>query len=668
MTATVPQIDKKLLSQLARTIRGLSIDGVEKANSGHPGAPLGLADFSALLYMHYLRYDPTAPDWWNRDRFVLSAGHASMLIYSLMHLAGYEDATLDQLKNFRQLGSKTPGHPENFVMKGIETTTGPLGQGISNAVGMALAGEMMEARFPGMFSSHVYTIASDGDLMEGVSAEACSFAGHHKLGRLIAFYDDNKITIEGETSLTFSGEDVGKRFEAYGWHVQHVNGHDFDEMNAALSAAVAETERPSIIVGRTTIGFGSPNAANTSEVHGSPLGAEELKLTKKNLGLDPEKEFDVPAEDYAAWKKRAEEGKAARLAWEKKLQAMAADKRALLESYFKKPAVDLRKLRPSFPVGKGVATRKSAGEALNAYAAEVPWLVGGSADLAPSTNTIIKNAGHVGAGEFAGKNLHFGIREHGMGAIMNGMSLFGSFKPYGATFMQFADYMRASIRLATLMKLPVVYVFTHDSIFLGEDGPTHQPVEHLASLRAIPGLTVIRPGDANEAAVAWEFAIAKQDGPVVLALTRQNLTTLDRAGQGLGAADELTKGGYVLKKEKGAAAQVLLVATGSEVELALNAAEALEKEGVDARVVSMPSLELFRAQPKEYRDSVLPPAVRKRVVIEAGVRMGWEGIATEDGDFVTQDRFGASAPAKELAKKFGFTVENVVAKAKGLLK
>ncbi|MBX3728113.1 MAG: transketolase [Candidatus Sumerlaeia bacterium] len=668
MTAAVavPKIDKSLLARLARTIRGLAIDGVERANSGHPGMPLGCADFAALLWFHHLRFDPAAPDWWDRDRFVLSAGHGSMLLYALLHLSGFEEATLDELRNFRQWGSKTPGHPENFVLKGVETTTGPLGQGIANAVGMALAAEMMEARFPGLFGTHVYTIAGDGDLMEGVSAEACSFAGHHRLGGLIVFYDDNRITIEGDTDLTFSGEDVAKRYEAYGWHVQRCDGHDFDAMNAALAAAQAETARPSIIIGRTHIGFGSPNKVDTADVHGSPLGPEEAKLTKAALGLPADVEFYVPAEDYEAWKTRAAEGAAARTAWERKLQAMPAATREALAAYFQKPVPELAKLRPAFEPGKGVATRKSAGDALNAYAPAVPWLVGGSADLAPSTNTILKNAGHIGAEAFAGRNLHFGVREHGMGAIMNGMALFGAFKPYGATFLQFADYMRPSVRLAALMGLPVVFVFTHDSIFLGEDGPTHQPVEHLAALRAIPRLLVIRPADANEAAVAWEVAIEATDGPVALALSRQNLTTVDRAGKGLGSADGLRKGGYVLRKESKDAPRLILIATGSEVELALKSADALEAEGVPTRVVSMPCVELFAAQPREWRDSVLPPTVRRRLVIEAGVRQGWEGLATDEGGFVTQDTFGHSAPAKVLAEHCGFTVANVVARAREL--
>lgn len=665
-----PTIDKDLLARLARTIRGLSIDGVEAANSGHPGMPMGCADFAALLWTYHLRFDPKTPNWPDRDRFVLSAGHGSMLLYSMLHLTGYEDITLEELKNFRQMGSKTAGHPENFLAQGIETTTGPLGQGFANGVGMALAADMMNARFPGLFDGHIYAIVSDGDLMEGVQAEAASFAGHHKLGRIVYFYDDNDITIEGQTSLTFTGEDTGKRFEAYGWHVQRVDGHDFDQMNEALANAKADTERPSIIVAKTTIGFGSPNKAGTSGVHGSPLGPEETKLTKEKLGLPADKTFWIPEEDKKAWAERAREGAGMRAAWEKKVQAMDKTKQDLLRAYFERKApADLKSHRPAFEAGKAVATRKSAGAALNAYAPVVPWLVGGSGDLAPSTNTLLKGSDSVAPNKYAGRNLHFGVREHGMGGIMNGMALYGSFKPFGATFLQFADYMRASVRLAALMGQPAVYVFTHDSIFLGEDGPTHQPVEHLASLRAIPNLVTIRPCDANEAAVAWEYAIERLDGPVAMALSRQNLPTLDREGQGLAPADDLLKGGYVLKRESKEKPGVILIATGSEVELALGAAEQLEKEGTAARVVSMPSIELFLAQSGDYRESVLPKAVNNRVIVEAGIRMGWDRVAGCGCKtaYVTIETFGKSAPYKELAEHFGFTVENVVAKAKQVL-
>jgi len=664
-STAAPAIDTTLLARLARTIRGLAIDGVEAANSGHPGLPLGCADFAALLWHDHLVHNPADPEWRNRDRFVLSAGHGSMLMYAMLHLTGY-GLPLDELKRFRQFGSKTPGHPENFVTRGVETTTGPLGQGFGNGVGMALAAHMMEARFPGLVDHYVYGIVSDGDLMEGVAAEAASFAGHHKLGRLIYFYDDNGITIEGETSLTFSGENVAARFEAYGWHVIKVDGHNFAQMHAALVAARAVTDRPSLIVGRTHIGFGSPNEQGTAEVNGSPLVPEEAKLTKNALGLDPEKAFDVPADDYAEWKRVAERGAAAQKAWNGKFAALDAAARATFDSYWERKLPDLKALRPKSD-GKPAATRKTAGTAENAYAARLPWLVGGSADLAPSTNTLLKNTASIGPGQFAGRNIHFGIREHGMGAIMNGMNLYGSFRSFGATFLVFSDYMRPSVRLAALMGLPVVYVFTHDSIFVGEDGPTHQPVEHVAVLRAIPGMTVVRPGDDEEAFVAWEIALENVDGPTALILGRQNLPFFDRAAKGLGSADEAKRGGYVLRDAKDGAPEAILIATGSELHVALDAALKLEAEGRRVRVVSMPCVEIFRAQPQEYRDAVLLPSCRKRVVVEAGIRLGWHDLATEAGAYVTQDGYGASAPAKDLAKHFGFTADNVAAVAKKLL-
>lgn len=663
--AAAPAIDKALLKRLAGTIRGLSIDGVEAADSGHPGLPLGCADIAAVLYYYHLRYNPEQPDWPDRDRFILSAGHGSMLLYSLLHLAGY-GLPLEELKNFRQPGSKTPGHPENFITKGVETTTGPLGQGFGNGVGMALSADMMAARFNGLIDHAIYAIVSDGDLMEGVSAEAASFAGHHKLGRIVFVYDDNQISIEGNTDLTFSGEDVGKRFEAYGWHVLRIDGHDYDQINEALAAGRAETGRPTLIIAKTTIGYGSPNKASTSDVHGSPLGKEELKLTKQNLGL-PAEDFHVPAEDRDAWAKRADEGKAAYKAWSRKLDSAGDGVRRKFEAFLKKELQgDLLSLRPSYPAGKGVATRKTAGEAQNAYAEAAPWLVGGSADLAPSTNTLFKGSDSIAPGRFAGRNIHWGVREHGMGSIMNGMALHGFFKPFGATFFVFTDYMRPAMRLAALMKLPVVYVLTHDSIFLGEDGPTHQPVEHLAAMRAIPGMTVMRPADGAESAVAWEHALTA-NGPVCLVLTRQNLPNYDRKADSLAPADSVVRGAYTLANSSTMEPKLILVATGSEVELAIEARKQLEAEGIGTRVVSMPSRELFLAQDKNYRDKVLPPSVRKRLVVEAGVRMGWDEIATEDGGYVVMDSFGSSAPYKVLAKKYGFTVDNVVAKAKALL-
>ncbi|MGF1571822.1 MAG: transketolase [Sumerlaeia bacterium] len=664
MTTSV-QLNHELLAQLAKTIRGLAIDGVEAANSGHPGMPLGCADFAALLWYHHLNYDSTDPDWPNRDRFVLSAGHGSMLIYSMLHLTG-QGLTLDDLRQFRQLHSKTPGHPENFMTKAVETTTGPLGQGFGNAVGMALSAEMAHVRFPHLMDHTIYGIVSDGDIMEGVSAEAASFAGHHKLGRLVLFYDDNNISIEGSTELTFSGEDVAKRFEAYGWHVIKCNGHNFEEMHAALTAGKAETTRPTLICGKTQIGFGSPNRQGTAGIHGSPLGPEEMRLTKINLGLDPEQTFVVPQTDRDAWAKRAEVGKALHQAW-KELRATARpDTELAIQAHLNKPLGNLSAVRPSFD-DKALATRKSGGAALNAYAKTLPWLIGGSADLAPSTNTLLKDVASVGPNAFEGRNLHYGIREHAMGSINNGIMVHGFFRPYGATFLVFSDYMRPTIRLAALMGLPVINVFTHDSIFVGEDGPTHQPVEHVAVLRAIPNNTVIRPGDSHEAAAAWEAALENITGPTNLILTRQNLPTYTRGeGAKYPSAEHLKKGGYTVVDCAGTP-EVIIIGTGSELHLAVQAAEKLNAEGHNARAVSMPCVEFFKKQPQAYRDSVLPPTCRKRVVVEAGIKMGWESIATDEGVFVTQETFGASGPAEELAVEFGFTLNNVVEKAKALL-
>ncbi len=662
--ANAPAIDKDLLARLARTVRGLAIDAVEKANSGHPGMPMGCADFAALLWYYHLNYNPADPAWPNRDRFILSAGHGSMLIYAMLHVTGY-DVPLEEVKNFRQLGSMTPGHPEVHHTPGVETTTGPLGQGFGNGVGMALAAEMMHARFGELADHRIYGIVSDGDLMEGISAEAASFAGHHGLGRLIFFYDDNEISIEGSTELTFSREDVAKRFEAYGWHVQRVDGHNFDQMNEALTEARAETDRPSLIIGRTVIGKGSPNKGGKASSHGAPLGPDEVRLTKKALGLDPDKDFDVPAADYTAWAVAAERGVAAQKAWQATYDAAPSEVRNAFNDHLTQPLPDLRPLRPA-PEDKPSATRKSAGAAENAYAVQIPWLVGGSADLAPSTNTLIKNSPSVAPGAFEGRNLHFGVREHAMGAIMNGMTLHGTFRPFGATFLVFSDYMRPSVRLASLMRLPVIYIFTHDSIFVGEDGPTHQPVEHVAALRSIPGLTVIRPGDAAEAAVAWELALKNTTGPTALILTRQNLPNYNRLETDIAPVDGVENGGYVLRGCKGDP-ELILIATGSEMHLAVEAAIELEKDGTAVRVVSMPSLEIFRAQPRDYQQMVLPPTVRRRLVIEAGIRMGWESIATEDGDYVTQDGFGLSGPAERVGEHFGFTTANVLKKAKALL-
>jgi transketolase len=658
-------IDTTLLANLARTIRGLAIDGVEKANSGHPGLPLGCADFAALLWHDHLRYDPADPKWPDRDRFVLSAGHGSMLLYAMLHLTGY-DVSLDDLKNFRQLHSKTPGHPENFMTAGVETTTGPLGQGFAMAVGLALASHMMADRFPGLLEQRVYAVVSDGDLMEGVAAEAASLAGHLRLGRIVFFYDDNDISLDGPTSLSFTGEDVAKRFEAYGWHVVKCDGHDFASMHAALNEAKADP-RPSLVVGKTIIGYGSPNKQGKSASHGSPLGPEEVRATKRFHGLPEDKDFFIAPEDVKSWRARAAQGAATHKDWKAKFAALPAEQQAAFRAHLEKKisAGDLAAVRPTWEPGKSEATRKSAGIAQNAYAKVAPWLVGGSADLDSSTNTALKGSPDVRAGDYSGRNIRYGVREFAMAAISNGLSLSGFFRPFCATFFTFSDYMKPAIRLATLMHVPAIYVFTHDSIFLGEDGPTHQPVEHLAALRAVPNLVVLRPADAEESALAWETALQRTEGPTAIVLSRQNLPIHDRKAKGLAAADGLARGAYVLRDAKDA--KVVLIATGSEVALALQASEALEKEGIGARVVSMPSWELFRAQDKAHRDAVLPPAIKARVVVEAGVRQGWAEWAGEHAAFVTQDGFGASAPAEDLAKEFGFTVEAVVAKAKGLL-
>ncbi len=660
MTTATAAIDKDLLKRLAATIRGLAMDGVEKANSGHPGLPMGCADFAALLWHDHLRYDPANPQWPDRDRFVLSAGHGSMLLYAMLHLTGY-DVSLDDLKSFRQLHSKTPGHPENFMTPGVETTTGPLGQGFATAVGMALAAHMMSDRFPGLLEQRVYAIVSDGDLMEGVAAEAASLAGHLQLGRIVFFYDDNDISLDGPTSLSFTGEDVAKRFEAYGWHVVKCDGHDFASMHAALEEAKADA-RPSLVVGKTIIGYGSPNKQGKSSSHGSPLGKEELLAAKRFHGLPEDKDFYVPDEDVKVWRERAKFGAALRQAWEKKLASISPELQATFRTHLEKKvtAAELAAVRPAWEAGKSEATRKSAGIAENAYAKVVPWLVGGSADLDSSTNTALKGSPDVRAGDYSGRNIRYGVREFAMAAISNGLYLSGFFRPFCATFFTFSDYMKPAIRLAALMKVPAIYIFTHDSIFLGEDGPTHQPVEHLAALRAVPNVTVIRPADAEETAIAWETALLNTGGPTAIVLSRQNLPIHDKKAKGLAPADGLQRGAYVLRDAKDAS--VALIATGSEVSLALDVAEALAAKGTAARVVSMPSWELFRAQDAAYRESVLPESIRKRVVIEAGVRQGWAEFAGEGGVYVTQDGFGASAPAEVLAKEFGFTVDAVVKK------
>jgi transketolase len=652
------------------TIRFLAVDAVEAANSGHPGMPMGDAPMAYVLWKNFLRHNPSDPKWPGRDRFILSAGHGSMLLYSLLHLTGY-GLPLDELRKFRQWGSHTPGHPERDPRIGIETTTGPLGQGFANGVGMAMAQKYLAHRFnkPGfpLFDYHVYAICSDGDLMEGVSNEAASMAGHLKLGNIIYLYSDNKITIEGSTNIAFS-EDVGKRFEALGWHVQKVGGNDTEGIAKAIESAKAEVSRPSIIMARTIIGFGSPGKQDTEEVHGAPLGKDEVKATKEALGWPLEPHFFVP-EEVAKHMSALSGGKAVQKDWlslvekyEKQYPEEGREVRAIIEG---KRSGEWEKSLPVFTEKDGnIATRSASGRVLNAIASAAPFLIGGSADLSPSTNTIMKGMGNF-LSDCIGRNLHYGVREHAMGSVMNGMALTAGIVPYGATFLIFSDYMKPPIRLAALMNLQAIYVFTHDSIGLGEDGPTHQPIEQLAALRSIPNLTVIRPADANETAEAWRAALLQTTGPTVLVLTRQTVPLIDRAK--FAAADGLRKGGYVLADAKDGKAEVILLATGSEVQLALGAYDDLAKRGVKARVVNMPSWELFESQPLEYRNKVLPHDITVRLAVEAASPLGWHKYTGPDGDVLGISTFGASAPHKTLFEKYGFTVENVSAKALALL-
>jgi transketolase len=671
-TATTPALS---LDQLCvNAIRILAMDATQAANSGHPGAPMGMAPLAYVLWTRHLRHNPADPSWPGRDRFVLSAGHASLLLYSLLHLTGY-DLTLDDLRQFRQWGSRTPGHPEFGHTPGVETTTGPLGQGMANAVGMALAEAHLAARFNrgghDVMHHRTYFLASDGDLMEGISHEAASLAGHLRLGRLIGIYDDNGVTIEGETALAFS-EDVGARFAAYGWHVQRVeDGNDLTALDRALSEAKAETERPSLVVVRTHIAYGSPNKQDTADAHGAPLGAEEVRLTREALGWTWDEPFFVPDEAVREWRKARERGEAMQLVWDQRYASYRSGYPALAAELERRRRGDLplgwEKHIPSFAQSDGaMATRAASGKVLNALAPVVPELIGGSADLAPSTNTLIKGEGDFSATDRGARNLRFGVREHAMGGILNGMSLHGGVIPYGATFLIFSDYMRPAIRLAAMMRRHVIYVFTHDSIGLGEDGPTHQPVEMLAALRAVPGLLVVRPADANETAVAWRLALERRDGPVALVLTRQALPTLDRAE--MGAADGLLRGGYVLADPGAGAPQAIVMASGSEVALALAAQHLLAADGLRVRVVSMPCPELFASQPDAYRTSVLPPGVRARVAVEAAHPQPWYRWVGDAGDVLGLERFGASAPAKRVFTELGFTPEAVVDRVRALLK
>ena len=662
------------LDQLCiNTIRTLAMDAVQQANAGHPGTPMALAPLAYALYTRHLRHSPRHPDWPDRDRFVLSCGHASMLLYASLHLTGY-DLSLDEIRRFRQWGSRTPGHPEHGLTPGVETTTGPLGQGFANGVGMAIAEAHLAARFnrPGheIVNHRTYAFASDGDLMEGISHEAASLAGHLRLGKLIYCYDDNHITIEGGTALAYS-DDVAERFAGYGWHVQRVaDGNDLAAFDAAILAAQAETARPSLVIVRTHIGWGSPHKQDTAEAHGSPLGAEEVALTKAAYGWPAAPPFLVPEAVRAHMGRCVERGAALEDAWRARLAAyeraypdLAAEWRAALAGEL--PAGWERALPAFAPADGAQATRSWSQKVLNALAPVVPTLVGGSADLAPSTNTLIKGGGDLEAAGYGARNMHFGIREHGMGGVLNGMALHGGVRPYGATFLIFSDYMRPSIRLAALMGLPVVYVFTHDSVGLGEDGPTHQPVEQLAALRAIPGLTVIRPADGPETAQAWRAALLHAHGPTALVLTRQKVPVSDRAR--CAPADGLLQGAYVLAEAGGGAPRVILLATGSEVGLCLAARERLEAAGTPTRVVSMPSLEIFARQPQAYRDAVLPPAVRARLAVETAASFGWHRWVGGDGEVQAIDRFGASAPYERIFEEFGFTVDHVVQRAGAVL-
>lgn len=653
------------------TIRLLSVDAVQKANSGHPGMPMGAAAMAYTLWTKYLNFDPKDPDWPNRDRFILSAGHGSMLLYSLLYLTGY-DLSLDDLKNFRQLDSKTPGHPEYHLTKGVETTTGPLGQGFANGVGFAIAQKYLAARYnkPGfeLFDYNIYAICSDGDLMEGISSEAASLAGHLKLGNLIYLYDDNHISIEGSTEITFT-EDTAKRFEAFGWHVQTVeDGNDVEKISTAIKNAKNEKDKPSIIKVRTHIAFGSPNKVDTPGAHGSPLGPDEVKATKINLGWDPEKFFYVPDEVLKFYNEVGGKGKIKRDEWNKLFAEYKKKYPELADEYNyfcndKFPEGWTGSLPVFDPKDGAVATRSASGKTINAIAKYFPTMIGGSADLEPSNDTFIKGEESFQPGSYSGRNLHFGVREHSMGAELNGIALTKPMIAYGATFLIFSEYMRAPIRLAAIMGIRPIFIFTHDSIGLGEDGTTHQPVEQLISLRSIPNLIVIRPADANETAQAWRVALEHKRGPVTLILSRQKLPVLDQSKYA--CAENLEKGAYVLSDCEGKP-DLIFIATGSEVQLALAAQEELIKEKINTRVVSMPSWELFEKQSDEYKEKVLPKNVKKRISIEAGSALGWHKYVTDEGISIGIDEFGKSAPIDDLMKEFGFTVENVIKKAKSL--
>ena len=678
---TTPELDQLCIN----TIRTLAIDAVQKANSGHPGLPLGAAPMAYVLWTRFMRFNPKNPKWHNRDRFLLSAGHGCMLLYALLYLTGY-DLSLDEIKNFRQWGSKTPGHPEYGLAPGVEITTGPLGQGFANGVGMAMGGAHLAAKFNqknfSPIDHYVYAIVSDGDLMEGVASEAASLAGHLKLGKLIYLYDDNHVTIEGFTDLAFS-ENVPKRFEAYGWHTSTVeDGNDLNAIDAAIRDAQSVADQPSLISVKTTIGYGMPTAG-TRKAHSDAPGEDAVRETKRHLGWPEDKQFYVPEEALAHFRRSIDRGAKYEKEWNE-LVSEYGKKHEDLGKLFEQtmsgelPA-DWEKHLPSFEDAEAVATRVASGKVINALAPHMPMLIGGSADLGVSNNTDIKDGGSFEAGSYDGRILHFGVREHAMGSTMTGMSLNGGLIPFGGTFLTFSDYMRPAIRLACLSEIQVIYVFTHDSVGLGEDGPTHQPIEHLAALRAIPHLFVIRPGDVHEVREAWRLAILRRDAPTALALTRQKVPLIDR--KKFASADGLRRGGYILGEAIEARGhdvstgsdsdrvnpQLILIATGSEVSLALEAREQLQKDGIPTRVVSMPCVELFEEQSQDYRDEVLPPSVTARLSIEAGVGQGWDRYVGAKGDKICLERFGASAPGDIALKNLGFNVDNVVKHARALL-
>lgn len=668
MTTQYATVDQVAIN----TLRTLAIDAIEKANSGHPGMPMGAAPMAHVLWSRFMKVNPKNPSWIDRDRFVLSAGHGSMLLYAMLHLMKY-DVSLEDLHNFRQWGSKTPGHPEFGHTPGVDATTGPLGQGIATAVGMAMAERHLAATYNRegheIVNHYTYVICGDGDLMEGVSGEASSFAGHLKLGKMIVLYDSNDISLDGELSRSFS-ENVAQRYQAYNWQYLRVeDGNDLAAIDAALAEARQDLDRPTLIEVKTTIGYGSPNKGGTSASHGAPLGKDEIKLTKQNYNWAEDAEFHVPDEVNAFYQAKADEGEKQQGEWQARFDAYAKAYPELAKQFTLAISGELPENwdaeLPVYEVGTKLATRVASGNAINGLTKNVPFLIGGSADLAHSNNTVIKGGGDLLPGSYEGKNIWFGVREFAMGAALNGMALHGGLKVYGGTFFVFSDYVRPAVRLSALMKLPVTYVFTHDSIAVGEDGPTHEPIEHLASFRAMPGLTVIRPADANETNEAWRYAVSRKDEPVMLVLTRQNLPAM--AETQAKAAEGISKGAYVVADAENGQPQVLLLASGSEVALCMQARAELAAKGIGARVVSMPSWNLFERQSKEYRDSVIPPSIKARVAVEMAAPLGWERYSGDHGVVIGINTFGASAPGDRIMKEYGFTVENVVESAVKLL-